>query len=64
VQIIQPPQQPLEVADTVAVGVHIGADGETIENAVLVPKVVDHAEAALSGPPPVFSGRRISDEGF
>jgi len=58
VQIIQPPQQPLEVADTVAIGVHIGADGETIEHAVLVLKVVDHAEAALSGPPPVSAAER------
>ncbi len=58
-QIIQPAQQPLEITDAVAIGVHIGADGETIENAVLVPKVVDHAEAALVGPPPVLSGRII-----
>jgi len=42
VQIVQPPQQALEVADAVAVGVHIGADGKTIENCVLVPEVVDH----------------------
>jgi len=42
VQIVQPPQQALEVADAVAVGVHIGADGKTIENGVLVPEVVDH----------------------
>jgi len=38
VQIVQPPQQALEVADVV----HIGADGKTIENGVLVPEVVDH----------------------
>ena len=49
-QIIQPAQQALEIADAVAVGVHIGADGETIEYAVLVPEVVDHAEAASFGP--------------
>ena len=42
-QIIQPPQQALEIADAVAVGVHIGADGKAIEHAVLVPEVVDHA---------------------
>jgi hypothetical protein len=42
VQIIQPPQQALEIADAVAVGVHIGANGKTIENSVLVPEVVDH----------------------
>ena len=50
VQIIQPPQQALEIADAVAIGVHIGADGEAIDHAVLVPEVVDH-EAALIGPP-------------
>ena len=42
-QIIQPAQQALEVADAVAIGVHIGADGQAIEHAVLVPEVVDHA---------------------
>ena len=56
-QIIQPPQQALEIADAVAIGVHIGADGKAIEYAVLVPEVVDHAAAALRGPPPAFGGR-------
>ena len=51
VQIIQPPQQALEVADAVAIGIHIGADGKAIDHAVLVPEIVDHAEAALIGPP-------------
>ena len=47
-QVIQPSQQAFEIADAVAIGVHIGADGEAIEHAVLVPEVVDHAWAALS----------------
>ena len=47
VQIIQPPQQSLEIADAVAIGVHIGADGKAIEDGVLVPEVVDHAQPAL-----------------
>ena len=50
VQIVQPPQQALEIADAVAVGIHIGADGQAIDHAVLVPEVVDHG-AALIGPP-------------
>jgi len=35
-------EKSLEIADPVPVGIHIGADGETIEHAVLVPEVVDH----------------------
>jgi hypothetical protein len=62
VQIIQPPQQSLEVADAVAIGVHIGADGKAIDNAVLVTEVVNH-RAVLIGPPGRLSGRMISDEG-
>src|SRR6185437_12426501 len=46
-QIVQPPHQTLEIADAVAVGVHIGADGEAIYYAVLVPEIIDHAEAAF-----------------
>ncbi len=34
-QIVEPAQQALEIADAVAVGVHVGADGEAIENAFL-----------------------------
>ena len=43
VQIIEPAHQALEVADAVAVGVHVGADGQAIDDTVLVPEVVDHA---------------------
>ena len=53
--MIDQAQQPFEVSDAVAIGVHKAADGETIEHAVLVPKVVDYAEAALFGPPPVVA---------
>src|SRR3954463_16433468 len=41
-QIIQPAQQSFEVADAVAVGIHISADGQAVENRVLVPEIVDH----------------------
>ena len=49
-QIIEPAQQALEIADAVAVGVHVGADGQAIEDAVLVPEVVDHSRASPSRP--------------
>ena len=42
VQIVEPPHQSLEIADAVAVGIHIGADGQAIDNGVLVPEIVDH----------------------
>ena len=57
VQIVEPPQQALEIADAVAVGIHIGADGQAIDDAVLVPEVVDHAEVLLSVAPESPSGR-------
>jgi hypothetical protein len=47
-QIIEPPHQALEVADAVAVGIHIGADREAIDDGVLVPEVVDHAASRLT----------------
>ena len=43
VQVIEPPHQPLEIADAVGIGIHIGADGQTINDCVLVPEIVDHA---------------------
>src|SRR3569833_2976688 len=51
VQIIEPAQEALEVADAVAVGVHIGADRQAIDHAVLVPEIVEHARAASVVPP-------------
>ena len=42
VQVVEPPHQALEIADAVAVGVHVGADGQAIDDGVLVPEVVDH----------------------
>src|SRR5262245_14593943 len=41
-QVIQPAHQSLEVANAVAVGIHEGSNGYTVDNRVLVPKVVDH----------------------
>ena len=48
VQIIEPAHESLEVADAVAVGVHIGADGKAIDDRVLVPEVVDHLRIAAA----------------
>ena len=45
-QIIQPAQQALEIADAIAIGIHIGADRKAIEYRILVPEVIDHAAAA------------------
>src|ERR1700712_2943303 len=42
VQIIETPRQAFEVADAIAIGIHVGPDRQTIKNAVLVPEVVDH----------------------
>jgi hypothetical protein len=44
VQVIQPAHQPLEVADAVGVGVHVGADVQAVDDRVLVPEVVDHSK--------------------
>jgi len=42
IQIVETPEQPFEVADAVAVGIHIGPDGQAVEYAVLVPEIVNH----------------------
>src|SRR6185437_10969044 len=42
VQIVETSQQLFEVADALAVGVHIGPNGQAIEHAVLVPEIVNH----------------------
>jgi len=43
-QVVQAPAQPLEIPDAVAVGILEGADGEAVDDRVLVPEVVDHDE--------------------
>ncbi len=45
-QIVEAAHQSLEVPDAVGVGVHERADGEAVEDSVLVPEIVDHG---LSG---------------
>src|ERR1700738_5010964 len=42
VQIIEPPHEPLEVTDAVAVCIHIDANGKAIDDGILIPEVVDH----------------------
>ena len=56
VKIIEPAQQALEIADAVAVGVHIGADRQAIDDTVLVPEVGDHDRMLLRATP--ISGER------
>src|SRR6185312_2227489 len=41
-KIIETAHQAFEIADAVAVGVHVRADGEAVNDGVLVPQVVDH----------------------
>src|SRR3954453_5837046 len=45
VQIVQPPHQPFEIANAVAIGIHISANREAIDHRVFVPKVIDHQAA-------------------
>jgi hypothetical protein len=42
VQIIESPQQAFEIAHSVSARVHIGANGEAVDDTVLVPEIVDH----------------------
>src|SRR6516164_8938836 len=42
VQIIESPLQALEIAHSVPVRVHIGANGEAVDDTVFVPEIVDH----------------------
>ena len=39
---VETSHQPLEVTNTVAVGIHIGADGKAINDRVFVPKGFEH----------------------
>ncbi|MFK4562285.1 hypothetical protein ABIF95_004815 [Bradyrhizobium ottawaense] len=57
-QIVEPAEQALEVADAVTVGVHIGADGKAVDHAILVPEIVDHPRS-LGGSAEV---RRLRDK--
>ena len=42
VQVIQAAHQPLEVADPVPIGIHVGADRQAVDHRILVPEVIDH----------------------
>src|SRR5262249_37605368 len=45
-EIVEAPLQPAEIADAIAIGIHVGGDRQAIDDRVLVPKVVDHAARA------------------
>jgi hypothetical protein len=42
VQVVETAHQAGEIADAVAVGIHVGSDGEAVDHRVLVPEIVDH----------------------
>src|SRR6185312_16165365 len=42
---VEPVHEPGEVADAIAVRVHVGSHGQAVDDGVLVPEVVDHAGA-------------------
>src|ERR1700730_18190620 len=50
-QIIEAAHQPGEIADAVAIGIHITADREAVDHRVLVPQVVDHSALPRTGAP-------------
>jgi hypothetical protein len=41
-QIVEPPVQALEIADAVAVRIHVRLDVEAVNDAVLVPEILEH----------------------
>src|SRR5262249_61338379 len=42
-QIIKPPHQSLEIADAVAVRIHVGANRKAVNHGIFVPKVLNHS---------------------
>ena len=69
VQVIQAAYQPLEVADPVPIGIHVGADRQAVNHRILVPEVIDHlgngtasarpARALREGPRTISSSRKV-----
>src|SRR5262245_26552851 len=52
--VIEFPRQTLEVTNSVAIGVHVGSNVDTVNDGILVPEVVDHGfrlvVVAIQGP--------------
>ena len=46
-QIVQPADQTLKIADAVAIGIHIGGDRQAIDDRVLVPEIIDHVRVTF-----------------
>src|SRR5690349_3779269 len=62
VQIVQPSRETAKVADAIAVSVHVSANGQTIDDRVLVPEIADHAACPGADRSPKTtpsSGRRV-----
>ena len=47
-QIIQAPHKSLEIANAVAVGIHVCADGKAVDYCVFIPEIVNHPCMELS----------------
>ncbi len=59
VQVIEAAHQAGEIADAVAIGIHVGADRQAVDDRVLVPEIVDHsrfARGSKKDPP----GKRVA----
>jgi hypothetical protein len=41
-KVVEPPREPLEIANAVAVAVDVGLDVEAVNDRVLVPEVINH----------------------
>ena len=67
-QIIEPAHESLEIPDTVAIGIHVGADRKAIDDRVLVPEIIDHGRCQRIWPtmgncqPPAEFQRRAGPE--
>ena len=46
-EIIQPAHQALKVADSIAIRIHVGGDRQTVDDRVLVPKIIDHEVGSI-----------------
>ena len=64
VQIVQSPHQALEIANAIAIGIHVGTDRKAINDGVLVPKVFDHGVGARDGYQPVGTEPVPGDASF
>ena len=48
-QIVETPHKSAKIADSIGVGIHVGANRQAVHDRILVPKVVDHGVGARDG---------------